>query len=279
MRGGSLSRAIRCAALGACVAFFAFCAQASDVADADNYDRHDFSGVWVKPRGGRDPVTLALNAADTRPESTYYHTSLPLTDAGRAEFDSRKPTGGPRQVESEMSHNDPRDDGNPLGLYRALQYSGNGRYMQFIHSEGMVTQILSVDRVWRNIYTDGRPVPDYHPAGPFWYGWSVGGWVDGALVFTTVSLDERAWLDSWGTPISADARIEERWERTGPDEITFTMTVNDPTFYTQPWTSIPAVFVRQPEGIEPFEIITAPVDIQYYNEEILEPSSTEAETD
>lgn len=242
-------------------------------AGGDSYDRRDFSGVWVKPTGGRGPAAQAADAADTRPESTWSQHELPFTDAGREAFLANVPTGGPRQVMSTVSHNDPRDAGNPLGLYRALQYSGNGRYMQFIHAEGMVVQLLSVDRVWRIVYVDGRPVPEYHPTGPFWYGYTVGHWEGDTLVATTISLDERAWLDSWGTPISMEARVEERWERTGPDELTFTITVIDPEFYTEPWTSMPFTFARQRKGIEPFEIISAPIDISFYNEEILAPSA------
>lgn len=239
------------------------------------YDPQDFSGVWVKPGNARDPERVAAEKVDTRPETTFIKGKLPFSEAGRAAFDANKPTSGPRQVDSEISDNDPRDGGNPPGLYRELQRTGNGRYMRIVHAEDSVIMLLSTSRIWRIIYTDGRPVPEYHPAGPFWYGHSVGHWEGDTLVVTTVSLDERQWLDNWGTPISADAKTIERWRRSGANELSYTLTVVDPTFYTEPWTSMPVRYVRSP-GHEPFEIIEAPMDIDYYNKEILEPSSTEA---
>lgn len=243
-----------------------------------DYDPHDFSGVWVKPGFARDPASLAADRADTRPETTFLRGKLPFTQAGRAAFDANRPTSGPRQVPSEMSDNDPRDGGNPPGLYRELQRSGNGRWMRMVHADDSLIMLLSTSRIWRIIYTDGRPVPEYHPAGPFWYGHSVGHWEGDTLVITTVSLDERQWLDNWGTPISMDAKTIERWTRTGPDELSYTLTVVDPTFYTEAWTSTPIYYVRTP-GNEPFEIITAPMDIESYNDIILTPSATDAEVD
>ena len=100
-------------------------------------------------------------------------------------------------------------------------------------------------KVWRSIYTDGRPVPDDIAAGPYWYGYSVGKWEGDTLVLTTLALDERAWFDDWGVPISGEARVDERWQPLGPDKLQLTITVRDPITYSKPWTSSPIIFNRQ----------------------------------
>lgn len=272
-----MSRSLLCAALAACAALAT--AQAEEPAAA-NYDPHDFTGVWNKPGGGRY-AQVDVEALKNRPQrvhSSWAAGELPFTEAGWAAFLERKPIDGPRQVPSQLASNDPRDQGNPLGLYRAIDFTGTARYFEMIHAKDKIVQLFALDRAWRSIYMDGREVPEYHPAGPFWYGHSVGHWEGNTLVVDTVSLDERAWLDDWGTVISMDARVEERWERTGPEEIVFTMTIHDPTFYTEPWTSLPLRFVRMGEGVEPFEIITAPLDATVYIDQIMTPA-TEQESD
>lgn len=262
-------------ALAFCALPAVTCAQAVDAADAASFDPHDLRGIWNKPGGGRyaQVDVEALKKRPVRVDSAWAAGNLPFTAAGREVFDERIPVDGPRHAQSTISTNDPRDQGNPLGLYRSIDFIGTGRSFEMMQTDDKVVQLFSLDRAWRAIYTDGRPVPEYHPAGPFWYGYSVGHWEGSVLVVDTVSLDERAWLDDWGTPISPDAQIQERWERVASNQIVFTMTVNDPTYYTEPWTSLPLVFVREVDGVEPFEIITAPIDASVYYDEILSPSA------
>ena len=240
------------------------------------FSPRDLSGVWGKPGGPRGSPDRVNEPRIVRPESGWSSEKLPFTAEGRAAFEANKPTGGPRQVKGEMSANDPRDTGNPLGLYRTIQFSSASRAFEFGTLNGNLVQMFSVGRIWRVIHMDGRAVPEQIVAGPFWYGQSVGRWDGDTLVITTQALDGRQWLDSWGTPISLDARIEERWRRVAPDELQLTITVNDPTYYTKSWISLPERFRRQPRDVEVEEIIYAPVDIEGYGREILAPSSNSA---
>jgi hypothetical protein len=274
-----LRRGIVLLSLTACVAALPVHAQQAGkpAAQAATSSAHDLSGVWAKPSGGRDRVQSKVEAARrVRPDSPWSDQRLPFTAAGRAAFEANIPTGGPRQLKSHVSTNDPRDKGNPLGLYRMLEYSGNGRPFEIGNLHGNVVQLFAVGRVWRTIYTDGRPVPKEVRTGPFWYGHSVGRWEGDTLVVTTQALDERQWLDAWGTPISVEARIEERWRRVAADELQLTITVNDPMYYSKPWTSLAESYRRQAKGVEPEEIIYAPLDIDAYTQEVLLPSSNQA---
>ncbi len=250
-------------------------AAAKAAATTAAFNAHDLGGIWSHPGGARDSPTR-LNAPRVQhPESSWSTEKLPFTDAGRKAYEANKPTGGPRQVKGVVSTNDPRDTGNPLGLYRMIQFSGGTRVFEMGMMNGNIVQLFSVGRIFRIIYTDGRPVPE-GIAGPYWYGQSVGKWEGDTLVVTTASLDDRQWLDGWGTPISLEGKVEERWRRVSADEVQMTITIRDPTYYTKAWSSPPEVFRRVKKGIDPDEIIYAPLDIVGYGQEILLPSSNQA---
>jgi hypothetical protein len=222
------------------------------------FSPRDFGGVWVRPSGGRyRPAEVRERERQlVRPESEWSSERLPFTEAGRAAFEANEPTGGPRQVRSRVSANDPRDRGNPLGLFRTLHYVGNTRPMEMGVFNGNIVQVFSVGKSWRTIFMDGRPVPQEVAAGPYWFGYSVGHWEGDTLVVETLALDERQWLDAYGTPISADARVVEKWRRVSASEMQLTITVNDPTYYTKPWTSVSEMFIQQGRGCARIDLRT-----------------------
>jgi hypothetical protein len=263
-----MRRTAACALLASAIAFPAF-----PQAPAPAKTTSGLTGVWVVPGTGRNEDGSQRNTQGrgTNQQSTWTADPLPFTAEGRKAFEANKPLAGPRQVKSELS-NDPRDKANPVGLYRMIQTSGNGRSFSIDELGDKVIQLFSYGRIWRVIYTDGRPVEE-NAVGPFWYGNSIGKREGDTLVVTTLDLDSRAWLDGWGTPISQDARVTERWKRAAPDRIEFSFTVNDPVYYTRPWSSRTVTFARQKQGVDPIEMITAPADIEEYTDTLLEPAS------
>ncbi len=235
----------------------------------------DISGVWYMQGGGGDSRVgnkdddgiLITSVFTKRPESQWSDTTLPFTAAGRAAFDANKPSKGPRSAKIQ-SANDPLWESNPPGLYRVLVFS---RPMEIDVVPGKVIQLFGFDKRYRIIYTDGRPVPDDVAEGPFWYGYSVGHWEGDTLVVTTLGLDGRAWMDEWGTPISDNTRIEERWQRTARNKLQLTLTVTDPELYSRPWTSVPVIYTLQPKG-EPNEMIFSAADEKAFEETIRNPA-------
>jgi hypothetical protein len=226
--------------------------------------RPDFSGIWLLTRsagGGRGDVRL--------PETEWSTEKLPFTAKGRETFLANKPGKGPRMV-APVNGNDPIGGANPPGLYRALIYARN---FEFVQSQMKLVQLFEWGRIFREIYADGRPVPDDIPDGPYWYGYSVGQWEGDTLVVETLALENRAWLDEWGTPISDQARVLERWRKTASDRLELRITVTDPVMYVKPWTSMPIVFGLQKKG-ELKEIIFAPMDEQEFNNRIRNPAGT-----
>src|SRR6185503_680812 len=87
---------------------------------------------------------------------------------------------------------------------------------------------------YRQILTDGRPLPvDPQPA---WLGYSVGRWDGDTFVVESNGLNSVTWLDDGGHPHSDNMRLTERFRRPDFGHMEIEMTINDPEFYTKPWT-------------------------------------------
>jgi hypothetical protein len=205
------------------------------------FDRHDLSGIWTIS-GHR---SISANVP-------------PMTPAGEARLNANKPTRGRflgeplngehpgfvRAVTVPSLGNDPAHKCNPNGFPRLLL---DPEPVEFVQTQGRLLQLFQWERTLRELWMDGRAVPsgqNLENLGPAWYGHTAGGWQGNTLVMNTVGLDDRAWIDIFGFPKSNDARIEERYTRTGPDTIELRMTMYDPTFYKEPWVSDVKIFKR-----------------------------------
>ena len=67
-------------------------------------------------------------------------------------------------------------------------------------------------------------------------GHSIGHWEGDTLVVDTVGINDRTWLDSNGLEHSDKLHLTERFRKTGPDRIHYSVTYDDPVFFTRPWT-------------------------------------------
>ena len=87
---------------------------------------------------------------------------------------------------------------------------------------------------YRQILTDGRPLPvDPQPA---WLGYSVGRWEGDTFVVQSNGLSAVTWLDDGGHPHSDAMRLTERFRRRDFGHLDIEMTIDDPMYYTKPWT-------------------------------------------
>jgi hypothetical protein len=107
--------------------------------------------------------------------------------------------------------------------------------------------------MWRVIHLDGRPHPPQYLENPSFMGHSTGRWEGDTLVVETVGLNDRTWLDTAGHEHSEKLRLTERFRKTGPDTIEWTVTFDDPIFFTRPW-SLTRTFTRgrPTDGILPY---------------------------
>jgi len=196
--------------------------------------KRDLSGAWVGPQN---------NKPDPMP---------PMTPAGQAAFKTRSSYGAASRLggNGEIgASNDPFITCDPLGFPRNLlahAITSRGG-MLFGSAPNRLIIAHEQQRVWREIFMDGRPLPkavDVKGAPESrYYGYSVGHWEnDNTLVIDTTGVDERAWLDEEGHPRSSAAHIQERYTRPDEYNLQLTVTVDDPKYYTKQWTWMKANF-------------------------------------
>jgi hypothetical protein len=90
------------------------------------------------------------------------------------------------------------------------------------------------DTVYRQIFTDGRPLPvDPQPS---FYGYSTGKWEGDTLVVQTNGFRDGLWLDISGTPLTDAAMVTERFHSPTFGSLEIDVTIDDPKAYTKPWT-------------------------------------------
>jgi hypothetical protein len=108
--------------------------------------------------------------------------------------------------------------------------------MYFIQTPKEVVMILSSKQEIRHVYLTDRHSPNLKPS---WYGESIGHYEGDTLVVDTIGIDERTWVDHFGTPHTKQLHVIERFRLTGDGkELEATVRVEDPGAFTTPWTGI-----------------------------------------
>jgi hypothetical protein len=93
-----------------------------------------------------------------------------------------------------------------------------------------------VGLMFRQIFTDGRPLPETRE--PSWLGYSVGQWDGDAFVVDTVGLKDGGWIDTAkGHPNSDALHVTERFRRADLGHMELAITIDDPKAYLKPWTA------------------------------------------
>ncbi len=105
---------------------------------------------------------------------------------------------------------------------------------KFIQTPGLLTILNEYNASYRQVFTDGRPLPV--DPNPSWSGYSVGKWDGETLVVETIGLRDGLWLDRAGNPLTDAAKITERYRRINHGNLEVDVTVDDAKAYTKPWT-------------------------------------------
>jgi hypothetical protein len=174
--------------------------------------------------------------------------------------------------------NDQQGTCNPQGLPRILLMSPSP--MEMVQASDRVFQVHEWTWVHREIWTDGRKLPDPGDYVPQWYGYSVGKWEGNTFVVDSVGFDDRTWIDYYGYPMSAEMRLQERYRRVSYDTLELSMTITDPKIYTKPWVSETKRFTFIPkEKAGPsgwsglVQDICAPMDeVEQFNNRVRDPA-------
>jgi hypothetical protein len=213
---------------------------------------HPTVGVPRTPDGKPNLTAPAPRTADGKPDLSGLWTNqtvrtananFPGCDAVSDEFINiaAKLTGGlPYQPwakdlvktrQSEQRVNDPMSHCIPIGPVRLHTWNGPRKLVQ---TPGLLIVMNEPDTSFRQIFTDGRPLPK--DPNPSWNGYSSARWEGDRLVVQTIGLRDRMWLDSTGNPLTDAATITERFHRLDFGHLEIEVTVDDPKAYTQPWT-------------------------------------------
>jgi len=107
-------------------------------------------------------------------------------------------------------------------------------YRKIVQTPGLVLILNERNAMYRQIFTDGRPLPE--DPQPTWNGYSTGKWDGERLVVTTSGFRDGTWLDRKGSPLTESGTITERFRRGSYGKLEIEITVNDPKAYTSAWT-------------------------------------------
>ncbi len=105
---------------------------------------------------------------------------------------------------------------------------------KIVQVPGLVVFLQESNASFRQIFTDGRPLPEIEL--PSFDGYSSGRWEGDTLVVETVGFKDGLWLDRSGSPLTDAARMTERFRRVNYGRLEIEITVDDRKAYTAPWT-------------------------------------------
>jgi hypothetical protein len=105
---------------------------------------------------------------------------------------------------------------------------------KIVQSPGLTVILYESRTIFRQIFTDGRPLP--RDPNPNWQGYSIGHWDGDTFVVETAGSNGKAWLDTNGHPVSDALKVTERFHRKDFGHMELQITIDDPKAYTKPWT-------------------------------------------
>jgi hypothetical protein len=223
----------------------------------------NLGGTWAGESSG------AGVRAPIRPENPP-----PLTPLGKQLFDRNlAESRGVLIAESNDPHLRYCD---PFGFPRNM--NDQIRAMTITALPDRVFVLIHFQTIWREIWTDGRALPtnvggrgrDAHD--PTYNGYSTGRWEDDyTFVAETTGMDPATWATEAGHPHSVEARVTERFQRKTKNDLTLTMTMDDPKLYTRP-LRLGEVHFRWIPSQTFFNTTCIPSSLQRYLKEMADPA-------
>jgi hypothetical protein len=195
--------------------------------------RPDFSGIW-------DVGNM-----------TYFH------DLGRGlkpgEIQLTPWAAGVQKVRRDRNHvDDPYGYCLPLGVPRVYTRSP----FKIVHTPSLTIVLHEsfVGNTFRQIFTDGRPLPKLSDTEPAWLGYSVGKWEGDTFVVESIGFRDLGWLSAnMAYPNSDALKVTERWKRADAGHLAITVTIDDPKAYVKPWTNtIPLLLQADTELLDSY---------------------------
>lgn len=194
----------------------------------------DLSGVWqIEPpppgefeRVFGDPGPGATAGDDVRTFWKYFFNLLADFPPGQEPI---LPSAAAQTAKNRATlYDTPSSRCLPLAL--PSRYF-NSRPFKIFQTADEIAMYFEVDGVFREIHTDGRPLPK--DPFPSWMGYSTGTWAGDTLVVETNGFNDISWLDQRGHPHSEKLLVTERFHRRDFGHMDIEATVNDPEVLTR----------------------------------------------
>jgi hypothetical protein len=176
----------------------------------------DLSGIWVVS----DNTQFMDLAAGLKPEDVPYQPwAKALTDLRQRDLHKDDP------LALCLPPGVPRVNTNVFHPFKILQ----------LPQELVMLYETSANDVFREVFTDGRPLPQ--DPQPSWKGYSVGKWDGGTMVVDSIGFNDHGWIDTEkGRPQTEALHVTERFRRVDFGHMEIGITIDDPKAYTKPWT-------------------------------------------
>ena len=122
---------------------------------------------------------------------------------------------------------------------------------QIVQAPEQVAILYEYVHAVRYIFTNGAQ----HPAGhiDWWLGDSRGRWEGDTLVVDLIHFNDETWFDRSGNFHSDALHVVERYTPTGPDHMTYDVTIEDPKVFTRPWKMSMPLYRRQEKNVQVLE--------------------------
>ena len=175
----------------------------------------DFSGVWEH---AYVPDMSVSNTSDPMQKGPG---TLPYSKAGL----------------DNVTRYNPEKDGDytgtcmPFGLMRSM----NAPYpIQIMQSDKYIA-FLFEQNTWFHVV----PFRDAHfeDPNPTWFGDSIAKWDGDTLIVDTVDFNGYTRLDTRGNPHSEKLHLVQTFKRNNAGQIAYSVTIDDPVYYSKPWTN------------------------------------------
>jgi len=235
-----------------------------NVGDGGPAPKRDLTGTWAGESSGAGVERLVP------PESPP-----PLTPLGKQLFERNRAEGGRGGITIAESNDPHVRYCDPFGFPRNM--NDQIRSMTITTLPDRTFVLLKFMTIWREIWMDGRALPTNFSRGkdvhdPTYNGYSVGRWEDDyTFVVETTGIAPETWATEGGYPHSVDARVTERFQRKSKNDLTLTMTMDDPKLYTRP-VSLGVVHFRWIPSQTFFDFTCIPSSVQRYLKEMADPA-------
>ncbi len=206
--------------------------------------RPDLQGVWQRPyvpdmtRNGRgqkgyaeppfrpDDTPAAREALRKRGEvRDLPYTAEGLEEWKKYDINTLNDAAGPGDYTGSCF---------PFGMARSINSPDP---MQIMQNDKYVALLFEQNSWFHIVPIDGRDHPKGDQLNPTWFGNSVGRWDGDTLVIDTIGFNGYTRLDTNGHPHSDQLHLTQTLRRVDLGHIAHTITVDDPKYYTKPFTN------------------------------------------